>query len=336
MIVFTGLVLDKTLRYGGHAYQLSGEKSISKDSKMSGKEASSSAVLSKDTEAPAKEAPVTVAQDLGTAPPRSIEDRELVSAFVITFNEELHIRACLESLLFCDEIIVIDSFSTDKTVEIAESMGAQVIQREWPGYRKQKAFGLSQVSSKWVINLDADERISPELRKSILEVLKTEKSSPSGDDLAGYSINRVVYHLGRWWRSGGWYPEYRLRFFKKESVEWGGRDPHEKPIPKGKVDRLQGELHHYTYKSLEDQFQRLSKFATVAAEEAFSEGKRVGFLGILLKPLVRMFKFYFIKLGFREGTAGLVVCIAEGMYTFMKYAKLWELSKFGSEYKTFD
>jgi len=258
-------------------------------------------------------------------------EREPISAFVISFNEQLHIGACLESLSFCDEIIVIDSFSTDDTVAIAESLGAKVIQRDWPGYRDQKAFGLSKVSNRWAINLDADERVSPELRDSIETILRNEHLGERSDDVVGYSINRVVFHLGRWWRSGGWYPEYRLRFFRTDSVHWGGRDPHEKPIPHGEVKRIDGELHHYTYKSLDDQFQRLHKFASVAAEEAYREGKQTNFAQILFKPLFRMFKFYFLKRGFREGTAGLVVCLAEGMYTFMKYAKLWELCEFGSE-----
>ena len=267
----------------------------------------------------------TSSEEAPSTDTKSGAQRESISAFVITFNEEIHIQACLESLSFCDEIVVIDSFSSDKTVEIAESFGAKVIQREWPGYRAQKAFGLSQVENRWVLNIDADERVSPELRGRIFEVLEGRHLGTPENPVVGFALNRVVFHLGRWWRSGGWYPEYRLRFFLKEEVRWGGRDPHEKPITDGRVERLEGELLHYTYKDLDDQFKRLLNFATVAAEEAHLAGKRAGFFDIFFKPMLRMFKFFVIKKGFLEGTAALIVTGAEGMYTFMKYAKLWEI-----------
>jgi len=261
---------------------------------------------------------------VGTGP--GIE-RESVSAFVITFNEEAHIKDCLESVSFCDEVIVVDSFSKDRTVEIAEGMGARVIQREWPGYRAQKAFGLAQCSHKWVVNLDADERVDLTLKGEILEILSGRDRDQAGEPIVGYELNRVVYHLGRWWRNGGWYPEYRLRFFLKEAVEWGGRDPHEKPVTGGRVEKLDGELHHFSYSGLADQFKRLLNFAEVSASESFRIGKRSGVWDLLLRPLLRTFKFYFLKKGYREGLAGIVVALAEGVYTFMKYALLWEMNR---------
>ncbi len=254
-------------------------------------------------------------------------ERDAVSAFVITFNEEEHIRDCLSSLSFCDEVIVIDSFSKDDTVKIAEEMGAKVIQREWPGYRAQKAFGLEQCNCKWVLNLDADERVDSTLAGEIQTILEGRDKNISGDPVVGYELNRVVFHLGRWWRSGGWYPEYRLRFFLKESVEWGGRDPHEKPVTGGRVERLRGELHHFSYTNLADQFKRLLNFAEVSAAESFRIGKRSQVHDILCRPFLRSFKFYFLKRGYKEGTAGIVVAIAEGVYTFMKYALLWEMNR---------
>jgi len=244
-----------------------------------------------------------------------------LSAFVITYNEEDHIEACLESLSFCDEVVVVDSHSQDRTVELAKSHGAKVIERDWPGYREQKTFGLRQVQHDWVLNVDADERVSPELRQSIQTVLAAEPAS----DIAGFYVNRVVFHLGRWWRRGGWYPEYRLRLLRRSKVQWGGTDPHEKPIPHGRTERLAGELEHYSYRDLEDQFTRLQRFSSIAASEEFKRGRRVGVFAILFKPLFRFFKFYVIKQGFREGVAGLVVAISEGYYTFMKYSNLWDL-----------
>ncbi len=256
------------------------------------------------------------------------EKREPVSAFVVAFNEEQDIAACLESLEFCDEVVVIDSFSTDATVEICQAAGAKVIQREWPGYVKQKAFGLDAVQHQWVLNLDADERVSPELRASIEELLSEEyqrAQAGTPSECNGYEMNRVVYFLDRWWRSGGWYPEYRVRLMRKDVTTWGGNDPHEKPIVEGKIGRLNGELQHYTYKNLAQQIQQLHRFSSISAEQDFARGKRVNLRHLLLNPILRMLKFYLVKRGFREGIAGLIVAINEGFYTFMKYAKLWEL-----------
>lgn len=260
------------------------------------------------------------------------EEREKISAFVICYNEESEIEDCLSTLDFCDEVVVIDSFSTDRTVELCEATGARVIQRDWPGYRAQKAFGLSATEHGWVLNIDADERVSPELRADILKVLQRKwlirngELNAQSDEPDGYEVNRVVFYLGRWWRKGGWYPEYRVRFFRKEKVEWGGTDPHEKPIVDGPISRLSGELQHYTYRSLDEQIRRLHAHATIAAQEEAKRNREVGLRHLLLNPLVRMFKFYVSKRGYREGTAGIIVAIMEGFYTFVKYAKLWEIS----------
>lgn len=274
---------------------------------------------------------------VGVSPKRELSaKRELLSAFVICFNEEDNVQACLESLSFCDEIVVIDSFSTDQTVEIARNFGATVIERKWQGFRDQKSFGLSQVSHQWVLNIDADERVTPELRLSIEHVLRGDFSFVQGpeqgpeqsdrpEEIVGFYANRVVYYLGRWWRNGGWYPEYRLRLFRKNSVTWGGIDPHEKPIPQGKTARLVGELEHYTYRNMDEQFQRLDKYSSVAAKEEFRLGRKFSLRQLFLNPILRFVKFYVLKKGYREGVAGLIVAVAEGYYTFMKYAKLWEL-----------
>lgn len=263
--------------------------------------------------------------------------RSKISAFVICMNEEDQIEDCLSTLSFCDEIVVIDSFSTDRTVEIAKNMGAKVIQRPWPGYREQKSFGLTVCTHSWVINIDADERVSPELRDRVLEVLEREqrekeegKSTTVAD---GYYVNRVVFYLERWWRQGGWYPEYRLRFFRRELTTWGGVEPHEKPIVQGRTEILPGELQHFTYKNLDEQLSRLHSLSSIAAREEFKSGERAGLFSILVNPCLRVIKFYLLKKGYREGKAGLVVALAEGYYTFMKYAKIWELEFWESQRK---
>jgi glycosyltransferase involved in cell wall biosynthesis len=257
------------------------------------------------------------------------EEREPISAFVISYNEEDQIAQCLESLRFCDEIIVVDSFSTDRTAEISRELGVRVIQRKWSGYRDQKEFGLQATSYEWVINLDADERVSPELRNSILQVLRQEHQrkqnnfAQCAEAFDAYDVNRVVYHLGRWWRVG-WYPEYRTRFIRKSKVTWGGVDPHEKVIVSGRTSRLEGELHHFSYDDLAEQLHKLNSFSSIRAREEYKLGKRASVFKMFWNPSVRIFKFYFLKKGYKEGLAGAIVAVVEGFYTFMKYAKLWE------------
>ncbi|MCB0344888.1 MAG: glycosyltransferase family 2 protein [Bdellovibrionales bacterium] len=254
----------------------------------------------------------------------TIEQRKPISAFIICCNEENYIADCVKSVAFCDEVLVVDSFSSDRTVEIAKELGAKVIQREWPGYKKQKSYALSQTSHEWVLNLDADERVSETLKNNILEVLRRESMNGSSSSVIGYDVNRLVYYLGRWWRKGGWYPEYRLRFFRKSQVTWGGIDPHEKPIPHGPTGRLDGDIYHFTYKDMNDQADRLNKFSTLAAKERFAIGEQPSLIKMLVNPWVRFVKFYFLKRGFQEGMAGFIIAVLEGYYTFMKYAKLWE------------
>lgn len=258
--------------------------------------------------------------------PRTMsKPRAKVSAFIVAHNEEQKLPDCLRSLRFCDEVIVVDSHSTDRTVEIAEQAGARVLIRKWNGYIEQKAFGLAQASHEWVLNIDADERICPELQRDIEAVLERDAAGAEPASVAGYEMNRVVYHLGRWWRRGGWYPEWRLRLFRKSKVRWGGVEPHERPVPSGEVRRLAGELLHLTYDSLPHQFDRLQNLSTLSAKEEFARGKRARVSSLVFNPFLRFFKFYVLKRGFREGAAGLIVAVSEGWYTFMKYAKLWEL-----------
>ena len=251
-------------------------------------------------------------------------EREKISAFIIAFNEEAHIRECVESVSFCDEVLVVDSFSTDKTVELAEAAGAKVIQRKWPGYRAQKAFALESVSNEWVLNLDADERVSPELKGEVESILEARAVCDDSSQPIGYEVNRLVHYLGRWWNKGGWYPEYRLRFFKKSQVTWGGVDPHEKPIPHGATSKLSGDLYHYTYKDMNDQVNRLNSFSSIMSKEHFDIGKRASIFNLIFNPIARFSKFYLFKGGFKEGKAGFIVAVIEAYYTFLKYAKLWE------------
>lgn len=243
-----------------------------------------------------------------------------ISAFLVCCNEELNIRRCLESLTWCDEIVVIDSGSTDRTLAIAREYTDRIFHRDWNGFVAQKRFGLEQCRGRWVLNVDADEEVSPELRSAIQLIVNDPAPGATG-----YELLRVVYFLGRWWRKGGWYPEYRLRLALRENTTWGGRDPHEHAVVSGRVDRLHAELRHYTYTDLQDQIRALNSHSSAAAKSLFDDGERSSWVRMFLNPIARVLKFYVLRKGYREGLAGFVVALLEGWYVFLKYAKLWEL-----------
>ena len=243
-----------------------------------------------------------------------------VSAIVVCYNEEERIEACLESLDWCDEIVVVDSFSTDRTPEICRRYTERFMQRQWAGYRDQKAFAHSQATKDWVLLVDSDERVTAALRLEILDALQLDK-----DAYAGYSVPRLVRYLHRWWWRGGWYPDYDVRLFRRERATWGGNDPHEKIIVDGKVRRLKNHLEHYSYRNIDDHMERINRFTSISSRELKKEGSHWRLSDALLRPPVRFFRSYIIKRGFLEGFAGFYVAVTAAVYVFLKYAKLWEL-----------
>jgi len=253
--------------------------------------------------------------------------RATVSAFIVCCNEERQIRRCLESVAWCDEIVIVDSGSTDRTLEICHEFKTRVSHRAWSGYVDQKRHALSLCSGKWVLNLDADEEVSPALAAELQEI--TRRDSIGQITHNGYYINRVVFFLNRWWRKGGWYPEYRLRFCRREVTSWGGEDPHEKASVTGTTVRCRGELFHYSFTDLTDYVRRLNILASNAAATMHKKKLRWSLPYLLARPIARFVKFYFVKRGFREGVAGVIVAGIESYGVFLKYAKLWELRKNG-------
>jgi glycosyltransferase involved in cell wall biosynthesis len=247
-----------------------------------------------------------------------MHDRPLISAFIICMNEERQIRRCLESIKWCDEIIVIDSGSTDATLSICREYTDKIFERAWPGFIEQKRFGLEKCKGEWVLNLDADEVVTPELEKEIKDTIRGEHPAN------GYHLLRVVFYLGKFWRKGGWYPEYRLRLCRRSATTWGGEDPHEKAIVDGLTARLKGELQHYTYHDISNQIRTLNSFASASAETMWRKGERANIFRILGNPAARFVKFYLLRKGFLEGFSGFVVAIIESFYVFLKYIKLWE------------
>jgi len=243
-----------------------------------------------------------------------------VSAIVVCFNEERNIGDCLESLRWCDEIVVVDSFSTDRTVEICRRYTDRVIERKWAGYRDQKAFAHSQATKEWVLLVDSDERVTPELKEEIRRALAGDNSR-----YAGYAVPRLVYYLKRWWWNGGWYPDYDIRLFKRERATWGGMDPHEKIFVDGRIRRLRYPLHHFSYRSIEDHIQRVNRFTSVSAQELNEASQRWRLTDALFRPTFRFFRSYILQRGFMDGFAGFYVAVTSAVYVFLKYAKLWEL-----------
>jgi glycosyltransferase involved in cell wall biosynthesis len=246
--------------------------------------------------------------------------RPTISAIVVCFNEEDRIQECLESLSWCDELVVVDSYSTDRTPEICRRYTERFVQRPWAGYRDQKAYAHSQTTNEWVLLVDADERVPAPLQQEILQTLAADAGR-----CAAYAVPRLVFYLGRWWRRGGWYPDYDVRLFKRERAKWGGDEPHERILVDGPVGRLRHALHHYSYRSMEDHLQRINRFTSISSKELKTGGERWRLRDALFRPGARFFYSYLVKRGFLEGFGGFYVAVTAAVYVFLKYAKLWEL-----------
>jgi len=242
-----------------------------------------------------------------------------VTATIITFNEAANIQAALESLSWADEIIVVDSESTDDTVAIARDFTSKVIVRPWPGYIAQKNFAAEQAAHDWIFSLDADERVTPELAVEIKATLARPSSS------AGYRVPRVTFHLGRWMRSTDWYPDYQLRLYDRRRARWSGKYVHESVKADGPVEDLKSELQHYAYRDLAHHFQTMDRYTTLAARQMFEDGRRAGFFDLAIHPPAAFVRNYILRGGFKDGVPGLIVSAMNARYVGLKFAKLWEL-----------
>src|SRR6478735_1087975 len=249
---------------------------------------------------------------------------EKLSAAIITFNEEANIARCIGSLQnIADEIVILDSFSTDKTREIALSMGARVEQKEFAGYVEQKNAVLLLTRYNYVLCLDADEELDERLRKSILKIRQSLVAAP------GYTMNRCTYYCDRFIRHGLWYPDKKLRLINKEMAEWGGDNPHDKIIfhEHRKNIHLNGDILHYSYRSIEEHVDQNNKFSTISAETYFSKGKTTNLLKIFVHPLWSFILGYFLRLGFLDGFYGYTVALNIAHLTFLKHSKLYRLQR---------
>lgn len=250
----------------------------------------------------------------------------LLSVAIITFNEEDNIERCIKSVwTIADEILIVDSFSTDRTKEIALSYPkVRFLENPFEGHIQQKNFALQQAKNEWVLSLDADEVLTDKLRLSIDFALERE-------DVDGFSFNRLNNYCGHWIRHGGWYPDTKIRLVKKSNAEWRGENPHDRleVLHGNTIVHLDGDLLHYSYPSSEDHYRQIEYFGTIASKAAYANGKRTNRFMIYLKSGFQFIKTYFLKGGFRDGKIGRIIAKRSAFATYVKYSKLLEIQKNG-------
>ena len=241
-----------------------------------------------------------------------------LSACIISFNEEDKIEDCLKSLLpVADEIVVVDSLSTDRTVEIAQNYTDRIIDQKFLGHIEQKNLALDHASHDWIISLDCDERLSDKLQQSILTI------KDNLDKADAYCMSRKTFYVYRW-LNHCWYPDIKTRLFNKKSSRWGGTNPHDHIITEGKtIVRLEGDIHHYSFDTISDHLQTIDKFTEIGADELIRKNKRFNIFSPLTHSSWIFIKLYLLKRGFMDGFAGLTVSVLSSMHVFIKYSKAW-------------
>ncbi len=249
-------------------------------------------------------------------------DPTRLAACIITRNEADRIAPCLEALRFCDEVIVVDAHSGDTTREIAARCGARVIERDWPGYRSQKQFATDSAGCDWVLAVDADERVTPALRVEI-EALRAGGFAGA----RAWTIPRRTEYFGKFLRHGNAWPDRQIRLYDRRAARWVGYEVHEKIAVDGPVGALKEHLEHYAYRNLDDQLQRLDRYASLMAAQMYAAGRRAGLAQVLLNPAWRLWRGLIVKRGVLDGWRGWMFHIAEAGYVRRKYLRLWALSR---------
>ncbi|MEJ7608891.1 MAG: glycosyltransferase family 2 protein [Bryobacteraceae bacterium] len=243
-----------------------------------------------------------------------------LSATIITLNEERNISRAIESLRCCDEIVVVDSGSTDRTCDIAGKLGARVIDSPWGGYARQKNFAAEKASYEWILSIDADEALSEALEGEIWQI---KKNGPACD---AYTMPRLAQYLGRWILHSGWYPDRKVRLYHRNKAQWIGEYVHESVQVQGRVGHLQSDLLHFTCESLSEHLKTLDRYTTLAAEQIVARKQKIGNRRLLFDPLWTFFKTYALQRGYLDGLEGLTIAYMAGFYNFVKYAKARNMS----------
>lgn len=244
-----------------------------------------------------------------------------LSLCVITLNEEKNIRRCLSSVPFASEIIVLDSGSTDTTRTLAQDLGAKVFNEAWRGFGPQKQRAIDLASNDWVLCLDADEQLTPELQNEIMSLFSDPEKMANG-----YRLPRRSFHLGRWLYHGGWYPDYQARLFSRSKLSWSTDALHES-VKGDNILTLNSDLNHFPFQSLADQVHTNNQYSTLGVTALQKKNKRTGFWHLLIKPSIKFIELYFVKQGFRDGMPGFIIAVGGAYSYFLKFAKLWEQQK---------
>jgi glycosyltransferase involved in cell wall biosynthesis len=247
------------------------------------------------------------------------KEKNSISVTIRTFNEEKNIRECLESVSWADEIVVVDSNSTDKTITIAREFTDKVIIQKWLGHVGQSQFATDSTTNQWVLQMDADERVTPALRDEIL-----------GLDLANshyeaYEMPRRHFFMRQWINHSAWYPDYKIRLFRKDLCKWGGYAPHDEVKVKGRKQKLKNDILHYIYQDIAHFSATKNNYSSLTARDHYKNGRRASIIDITLRPLYAFLYRYFIRLGIADGIAGFTISVMEAHAVFMKYIKLYEI-----------
>ena len=240
-----------------------------------------------------------------------------LSVVIITKNEEDNIADALESVKWADDVVVVDSGSTDATLDIARRYTSRVSTRDWEGYGAQKNHATGLAANDWVLSLDADERVSPELAAEIKTLML------SAPPMQGYRIPRTTRYLGRWVRSTDWYPDHQLRLYDRRVARWNTRYVHESVTVDGRVGKLRSELRHYAYRDLSHHLSTIDHYTTLAMKQMVSEHQRASALDLVFHPPLAFLRNYVLRLGFRDGVPGLIISLTNSYYVLLKFAKLW-------------
>jgi len=243
-----------------------------------------------------------------------------ISATIITLNEQGNIARAIESLRCCDEVLVVDSGSADRTMEIAAKLGARVVESPWRGYAEQKNFAAAKATHDWILSIDADEALSEALEAEIWGI---KKHGPRFD---AYTMPRMAQYLGRWILHSGWYPDRKVRLYDRRKANWQGDFVHESVHVKGHIGHLQCNLLHYTFDSLSEHLKSMDHYTTLAAQEIVAQGRVIGWADMVLDPVATFFRTYFLRAGFLDGMEGLTIAFMAAFYNFLKNAKARNMS----------
>ena len=249
-------------------------------------------------------------------------DRPLdISVVIITKDEANNISGALESVTWAGDVVVVDSGSTDDTAAIARRYTGHVTTHVWEGYGSQKNYATGLAAHDWVLSLDADERVSPQLAQEIKELMS---AAPT---MQGYRIPRTPHYLGRWIHSTDWYPDHQLRLYDRRVARWNTRHVHESVAVDGRVGKLRSEIRHYSYRSLSHHLSTIDRYTTLSVKQMLVEHQRAGWLDLVGHPPLVFLRNYVLRLGFRDGVPGLIISLMNSYYVFLKFAKLWEHQK---------